>query len=121
MLTSTTLTRSLHRAVSAACAALVVALTVFGASPAAHSWLHASETTHACAKHGKATAPTAPEHDCAVVMFSHAAEASGGMLAVRAPYGAEQRVGNVTESDLHLAAPRYLLQPERGPPASRLN
>ena len=84
-------------------AALVLVLSVFAASPELHDWLH----------HGDA--PTAGDH-CAVVLF-----ASGVSLALDAPFvvppsAVQHREPRALVREIFLASPRYLRQPERGPP-----
>ena len=108
-----------HRMLSAVCAALVLALVMLGASPAAHQWLHASDAAHACAKHAaKAPAPGV-EHDCAIVLFAHGVENSTGQITAGLPRIRAERIAFLASAELHLASPRFLLPPERGPPASQ--
>lgn len=112
----------LHRALAAGCAALVLALVVFGASPTAHNWVHASESSHSCAKHEKATTPPAAgDHDCAIVMFAHGVESVAGQAAVLFVALQGERIACRAPAELHLASPRYLRQPERGPPTCRVS
>lgn len=85
------------------CAALVFALGLFAASPILHHQLH----------HG---VDASPDDGCAVVLFSSGVSLA---LAVAAPAPSvadwqEDRPAATTE--ILLDSPRYLLQPERGPP-----
>jgi hypothetical protein len=106
----------LHRLLAAGSAALVLALTVFAASPTAHAWLHGSLST--CPDHSPA--PARSDHDedagCAVVLFAAGLALPVAPLAFVPPQALTQGVSPVTAAELHLIAPRYLRQPERGPP-----
>ena len=93
----------LRRLYAAGGIALVLALSVFAASPSLHDELHAATHT---------------DHDdsCAVVLYAHgvslpldapAAPLPAVALDVRAP-----SVARV----IFVSPPRYLHQPERGPP-----
>ena len=95
---------SFRRFLAAGAAVLVFALGVFSASPVLHDWLHAQHTT--------------PASDaCAVVLF---ADGVALTLAVQIP---PPPVADWTEAhspasiEIFLDSPRYLRQPERGPPA----
>ena len=109
-----------HRALAAVCAVLVLTLTVLSASPAAHAWLHEINNPHDCPGHAKSTPPpSADEHDCAVVMFAGGVDAPM-VPALIPPRNVVQSVSPVTAAEFYLVSPRYLRQPERGPPASRV-
>lgn len=111
------------RVFAAGLAALVLGLTLAGASPDLHAWIHGEADIHAhaaCAHHGKkASTPDAghDDHRCAVVMF-----AQGFDLPVDASFAVlpfERISVVVTDAEtLFLAQPRYLRQPERGPPST---
>lgn len=91
-----------RRVLAAAGVAVVFALTVFAASPSLHAWLHHD---------------TAPQADnCAVVLFASGVTLAVGAAAVPAPRVAWREFVPVAVAELHLVAPRYLRQPERGPP-----
>lgn len=110
----------LRRFVAAACAALVFALTIFAASPVAHEWLHAVEKKHVCSEHPAPTTPPArtnADHDCAVVLFASGVELPVGPAALTPPCVLVRGVSPVTAAEFYLVSPRYLRQPERGPPA----
>src|SRR4051812_33713902 len=94
-----------HRVLAAGCAALVFALTIFAASPVAHDWLHA-DGDHANREHG-----------CAVVLFADGVSLPLGPIEVPLPLEAPHRVTPATAAEVYLVTPRYLRQPERGPPA----
>lgn len=96
-----------HRCVAAMGVALVLLLTAAASSPVLHDHLH-----------GGGDQAAAANHSCAVVLF-----ASGVTAAVAAVWLAAVRVvwrELVREfADVILPpAPRFLRQPERGPPLS---
>lgn len=94
----------LRRFSAAGCAALVFALTVFAASPLAHDWLHASDAHE-------------DEAGCAVVLFASGVALPLAAPAIEPPNFVTDRVALATGGDVDLVTPRYLRQPERGPPA----
>lgn len=110
----------LRRLLAAFCAALVLALTLFAASPVAHDWLHAVEPSHTCTQHAKPVATPTPaaadQHDCAVVLFASGVDLPVGPVALLPPRLVPQGVSPVTAAEVFLVSPRYLRQPERGPP-----
>lgn len=121
----------LRRTLAAAGAVLVLALTVFSASPVAHRWLHevaapVSDTGCHHHAHGDATpghpAPAADldDHTCAVVLYASGVDLPVAPFALTPPALVPAGVSPVTAAELHLLSPRYLRQPERGPPASGL-
>jgi len=108
----------LRRGIAAGCAALVLALTIFAASPVAHDWLHSVEKRHTCHEHPKpAPAPATAEHDCAIVLFASGVNLPVAPLALTPPRLIAQAVSPVTAAEFYLVSPRYLRQPERGPPS----
>jgi hypothetical protein len=109
-----------RRLLAATAAALVLALTLLGASPAAHAWLHRGEQRHVCHQHTKPVPPTA-EHDCAVVLFAGTVDVPVGPVALTPPVDVSAGVSPVTAADFFLVSPRYLRQPERGPPVYRVS
>lgn len=113
MSTLTQLRASLHRLLAAAGVLLVLALSVFAASPTAHEWLH--ESGHAADHdHGHAE----PSEDgCAVVLFASGVSLPAAPAALTPPLTIEGGVSPVTAAEVYLIAPRYLRHPERGPPA----
>lgn len=94
----------LRRALAAGGVALVLALTIFAASPVAHDWLHVDDGTHA------------GEDGCAVVLFASGVSVPVGPIEVPLPGGGPQAVSPATAAEVFLVSPRYLRQPERGPP-----
>ena len=103
---------------AAAAAALVLTLTLLAASPAAHAWLHAGPQD--CAGHAHVPAPEDHDADqsCAVVLMMSGVELPLEPLSPLPPRliaGSDLRV---TAAAPDLRHPRYLRQPERGPPGS---
>jgi hypothetical protein len=108
----------LRRSLAAAGAALVLALTVFAASPAAHEWLHAagSGCSHAHGHdHGRGGGAD-DDAGCAVVLFASGVDLPVEPAAALPPRLVAQGVTPVTAAEPWLVSPRYLRQPERGPP-----
>lgn len=107
---------ALRRFLAAGCAALVLTLTVFAASPAAHEWLHAEHGT--CSGHSHPVDAPAADDDagCAVVLFAGGVALPVGPAALTPPVLVPQGVSPVTAAKVFLVSPRYLRQPERGPP-----
>lgn len=100
-----TLAEMLRRLLAAGSAALVFALTVLAASPAAHDELHDHGVPHA-------------DDTCAVVLF-----AGGVALPLETPLptpsvAAWQPLLPAVAEEILFTAPRYLHQPERGPPSN---
>lgn len=94
---------SLHRLVAAGAAAVILALTVFAASPAAHDSLH--DDCHA------------PHDDgCAVVLFANGLSLPLALPTLAAPECGRRGITAATAAEVFLVSPRYLRQPERGPP-----
>lgn len=97
----------LRRLLAVGCAALVLALTVFAASPVAHESLHDHTDGHA-----------AESDDCAVVMFASGVSLPVGPLAIAPPIPIGGGDSRVEVAEIFLVSPRYLRHPERGPPLS---
>jgi hypothetical protein len=94
----------LHRLMASGGAALVLALAVFAASPDLHAWLHVDSG--------------AGDDECAVALFAGGVAAPASALTI-ALTTIEWKVPAYRSVDeLFLASPRYLHQPERGPPLS---
>mgnify|MGYP001599494232 CR=1 FL=1 len=86
--------------------ALVLMLGISAASPSLHRNLHGD--------HG----PDATSDNCAVVLFASGFTLAVAMAAVVAPRLVwRERIAPFV-GELFLASPRYLRQPERGPPAT---
>ena len=90
-------------------AALVLALSVFAASPAAHGLLHADHDHETAAR---------TDDGCAVVLFASGVALPVGPVDVLPPTAVPQGISPVTAAEFYLVSPRYLRQPERGPPLS---
>jgi hypothetical protein len=95
----------LHRLLAGGGAALVLALTVAAASPQLHDWLHASDGSSG-------------DDGCAVTLFASGVALPLGAVALAAPSLDWHEQAPVAVAEIFLAAPRYLHQPERGPPVS---
>jgi hypothetical protein len=92
-----------RRLFAAGAAVLVLTLTILAASPQAHERVH-----HGC-HHDE-------EHSCAVVLFAQGIWTSFDVVAVPAPDLVWSEFTPLSRPELRLVAPRYLRQPERGPP-----
>jgi hypothetical protein len=103
MLSLSTFAENLRRITAAGAAVLVMLLTVLAASPQAHEQVH-----HDC-HHDE-------EHSCAVVLFAHGLWTSLEPLAAPKPAVVWSEFSPVSRPELRLVTPRYLRQPERGPP-----
>lgn len=107
-----------HRILAMLCAVLVLGLAVLSASPEAHSWLHAS-TAHDCPDHAKVPAtPATGDHDCAITLFAQGVQLAGAPTALVAPQLAVEVLPRIAATNFVWVTPRYLRQPERGPPAN---
>ena len=107
----------LRRWVAMGCACLVLGLTVLAACPAAHAWLHTGSAS--CGEHAHGTGPEPRPDDtgCAVVLFATGIETPVEPAALIPPALVAEAVASASADDLCLRPPRYLRQPERGPPA----
>ena len=101
---------ALRRWLAAGSAALVLALTIFAASPSAHHLLHDDDHQHAVAEDG-----------CAVVMFAGGVSLPVAPLSITPPTTVTQSLTPIQAADALLISPRYLRQPERGPPVSQVS
>ena len=99
----------LRRVLAGGCAALVLALTIFAASPVAHDWLHDGDHDHG-----------GSGDTCAVVMFAGGVSLPGALFVPAPPEAFSAAILPVAATDVFLVSPRYLRQPERGPPVSRI-
>jgi hypothetical protein len=93
----------LRRLLAAGGAALVLALTVFAASPELHGLLHTDDG----ASH---------EEACAVTLFASGVSVPLTTIAVVAPEAAWPEPAPAAAEEIFVSSPRYLRQPERGPP-----
>ena len=83
---------------------LVFTLGLFGASPILHGQLH----------HNDGVASS--DDGCAVVLFAGGASVPLVVTALPPPPVEWREQPYVTSPEIFLDSPRYLLQPERGPP-----
>ena len=97
----------LHRVLAVGAAGLVLALTIFAASPSGHAALHAADADH-----------HEDDYACAVELFASGVALPLGPFAVIPPLPVAPGLLPMSAGDASFASPRYLLQPERGPPAS---
>ena len=94
---------SFRRLLAAGAAGLILFLGLAAASPNLHTWIHGGAADH-------------DDSGCVITLFSHGVSlASGGVALVVAPLE-WQTVPLPVAEELLLTAPRYLRQPERGPP-----
>jgi hypothetical protein len=92
-----------RRFLAGAAAALVFALGVFSASPVLHNWLHDTDA--------------APVDDgCAVTLFASGVSVPLGAITIAPPAITWREAAHPVAPEIFLASPRYLRQPERGPP-----
>lgn len=91
----------LHRLGAAGAAALVFALGLLAASPELHGLLHDTDS----------------DDGCAIVLFANGVSAPLGVIAVTPPESSWIEQPLASARDIFLTAPRYLRQPERGPPS----
>jgi hypothetical protein len=92
-----------RRVFAAGCAALVFALGVFAASPVLHEQLHHN-------------AQTPSDDGCAVALFAGGVSVPLAVTVLPAPPAEWHEQTCASSTEIFLDAPRYLLQPERGPP-----
>ena len=85
--------------------AVLLLLSASAASPVVHHWLHADVSTDS-------------SDNCAVVLFASGVTLAAAVVAITRPSlrWVELRVQAIAV--LLVVSPRYLRQPERGPPAS---
>jgi hypothetical protein len=93
----------LLRIVALGCVVLVFSLGVFAASPALHEQLHAGSQAVA-------------DDGCAVVLFAGGVSLVVPVIALPPSSGRWTELPDSAFRELFLESPRYLLQPERGPP-----
>jgi hypothetical protein len=91
------------RLLAGGCAALVVLLAVLAASPTLHEWLHRD----ACAA----------DHECAVTLFQHGADAAVAATTVAAAAWIVVALAVVAPIGPDLGWRRYWLPPGNAPPA----
>lgn len=104
-----------RRVLAVALAWMVLGLTLASASPEAHALVHRSDQAADC-DHSHSTPVQTPDHGCAVVLFASGVELAEAIF-LPLPAVTLAPVASAAYAKLFLPAPRYLRQPERGPPA----
>ena len=99
------LTRIDHfrRMLATGCAALVFTLGLFAASPLLHARLHAASDSTS-------------DDGCTVVLFANGVSLPVAAIDLRPPSLEWRDSPHARSMEIFLDSPRYLLQPERGPP-----
>ncbi|MBL9203414.1 MAG: hypothetical protein JNL39_23100 [Opitutaceae bacterium] len=115
---TTTFPSLLRRLVAASGAALVLALSIFAASPQAHAWLHDAGHHGHAHHHDEAQGR---EDGCAVVLFAGGVALPVGPAAPLPPLSRSAIEPRRPAMEIFLVSPRYRFQPERGPPANRIS
>jgi hypothetical protein len=92
-----------RRVLATGCAGLIFALGLFAVSPALHAQLHHK---------GDASS----DDGCAVVLFAGGVSMPLAVNAAPPPSAEWSEQAYVSSTEIFLDSPRYLLQPERGPP-----
>lgn len=94
---------------------VVLALAVLAVSPDAHAWLHAHERNSRTAASDNPS--NAPDNDgCAITLYTHGITAALDIPRLAAPKEDWWQMPAAIQQALYLSVPRYLRQPERGPP-----
>jgi hypothetical protein len=91
-----------RRVLAAGAAALVFALGLFAASPVLHKHLHGGDPSL--------------EEGCPIVLFANGVSIAVAVTAPLPPPAHPVDAARPAASEIFLDSPRYLLQPERGPP-----
>ncbi|MDB6126769.1 MAG: hypothetical protein JWM35_665 [Verrucomicrobia bacterium] len=84
---------------------LVLLLTALTASPELHHWFHGQDDAGA-------------DDGCAVVQFAQGVSVAVDQIAVVSTPAVWHFAHRLVSDEILLASPRYLHQPERGPPVS---
>lgn len=101
--------RPLHRFIAAGAAALLLVLTFLAVSPRLHAALHA---------HDVATEATHADDGCVITLFAGGVTAAPAAVNLTAPSTVHIAVAFAPRLEIFVSPPRYLHQPERGPPLS---
>jgi hypothetical protein len=99
--------RPFHRFIAAGAAALVLLLTILAVSPQLHAGLHA---------HGATNASVQTDDGCVISLFAGGVTAAPAAISLAAPTIAYVEIVFAPRAEIFVSPPRYLLQPERGPP-----
>jgi len=94
---------SFRRVLATGCAAVIFALGLFAASPSLHEQLHHK-------------AGASSDDGCAVVLFAGGVSMPLAVMAAPPPSAEWSEPAYAVSTEIFLDSPRYLLQPERGPP-----
>ena len=94
------------RVVAVCAAALVLALSALTRAAALHASIH--ERDHLAVPHGEA--------GCAITLFAQGVTLPAGTDAIVTPERTWRMTAQRPAGELSLPSPRYLHQPERGPP-----
>ncbi|GAB1488092.1 hypothetical protein MASR2M8_05350 [Opitutaceae bacterium] len=105
------------RVLAFALAWLVFGLSLVSSSPEAHALVHRAEqaSPHDC-DHAHSAPTESTEHVCAVVLFAGGIELPAAIY-LPLPVVTVAPTAQTAYAALFLPVPRYLRQPERGPPA----
>lgn len=101
--------RPFRRFIAAGAAALVLLLTILAVSPQLHAGLHAHDAT---------TESVQKDDGCVISLFAGGVTAAPAALLLAAPATAYLAAAVTPRTEIFVSPPRYLLQPERGPPLS---
>jgi len=111
------------RVTAAFAAALIMALSVFAASPALHSWLHGDTAVNGAHSEGQGSGPhdragsDSADDGCAVSLFAQGVLGGSGLLIVFFFTGRFEILARSLVERLGVRAVRYWLPPLCGPPA----
>jgi hypothetical protein len=94
-----------RRVLATGCAAVIFALGLFAASPTLHEQLHHK-------------ADASSDDGCAVVLFAGGVSMPLAVMATPPPSAEWSEPVYAVSTEIFLDSPRYLLQPERGPPVA---
>ncbi len=101
--------RPFHRFIAAGSALLVLLLTVLAVSPQLHADLHA---------HDAATEAVHADDGCVISLFASGVTAAPSALLLAVPPTTHVAATFSPRTEIFVSPPRYLHQPERGPPLS---
>jgi len=105
--------------------ALIFVLGLLAVVPEAHAWLHPRASSESHASTGRChhdsdrghTHPLESDAGCVVDLFAQGVEPSFAAFTLAIEFTIEAVTELSAPHDLRLSPPRYLRQPERGPPA----